>query len=93
MMGFAFTDLDMPVTKGTSGITVLTHDDLKKATETACIRCGQCVDACPMNLVPCKLAVAARHGICRWLKSIKSGPASNAVPAPMSVRPGFPWSS
>ena len=61
MMGFAFTDLDLPVTKGTSGITVLTRDDVKKAAETACVRCGRCVDVCPMNLVPTKLAVAARN--------------------------------
>ncbi|RJP89944.1 MAG: electron transport complex subunit RsxC [Desulfobacteraceae bacterium] len=61
MMGFAFTDLDMPLTKGTGGVTVLTRDDIKKATETACLRCGKCVDACPMNLVPSRLAVAARH--------------------------------
>ncbi|MFO8048450.1 MAG: electron transport complex subunit RsxC [Desulfosudaceae bacterium] len=61
MMGFAFTNLDLPVTKGTSGVTVLIRDDVKKAAETACIRCGRCVDACPMNLVPTKLALAARN--------------------------------
>lgn len=61
MMGFAFTDLDLPVTKGTSGITILSRQDVKKATETACVRCGRCVDVCPMNLVPTKLAIAARN--------------------------------
>lgn len=61
MMGFAFTDLDLPVTKGTSGVTVLVGDDVTKAAETACVRCGRCVDVCPMNLVPTKLAVAARN--------------------------------
>jgi electron transport complex protein RnfC len=61
MMGFAFTNRDAPVTKGTSGLTVLTHDDVRKAEETACIRCGRCVDVCPMNLVPTKLALACRH--------------------------------
>ncbi len=61
MMGFAFTDLDLPVTKGTSGVTVLTKDDVKKARETTCVRCGRCVDVCPMNLVPTKLAMAARN--------------------------------
>jgi len=60
MMGFSFTDLDMPVTKGTSGVTVLTREDLQKAGETHCVRCGRCVDACPMNLVPTKLALACR---------------------------------
>jgi len=61
MMGFAFSDLNTPVTKGTSGITVLTHDDLKREHETNCVRCGRCVDVCPMNLVPTRLAMAARY--------------------------------
>ncbi|HSO21237.1 MAG TPA: electron transport complex subunit RsxC, partial [Desulfosarcina sp.] len=60
MMGFAFHDMDTPVTKGTSGITVLTHKDLERENETNCVRCGRCVDACPMNLVPTKLALASR---------------------------------
>jgi electron transport complex protein RnfC len=60
MMGFAFANLDAPVTKGTSGLTVLSAADVAKADETACIRCGRCVDVCPMNLVPTKLALASR---------------------------------
>ena len=60
MMGFAFANLDAPVTKGTSAMTVLTAEDVQKAEETACIRCGRCVDACPMNLVPTKIALASR---------------------------------
>ncbi len=60
MMGFAFANLDAPITKGASGITVLTNADVRKAEETACIRCGRCVDACPMGLVPTKLALASR---------------------------------
>ena len=61
MMGFAFTDFEMPITKGTSGITVLTEHDMSQRRETACIRCGRCVDVCPMRLVPAKLAKAARN--------------------------------
>ena len=61
MMGFAFTDFLMPTTKGVSGITVLTHEDIQKEKETECIRCGRCVDVCPMLLVPAKLAQAAKH--------------------------------
>ncbi|MDA8137175.1 MAG: electron transport complex subunit RsxC [Desulfobacteraceae bacterium] len=62
MMGFSFSNLDMPVTKGTSGLTVLTHSDLRRERETNCVRCGRCVDVCPMRLVPTKLAMASRHG-------------------------------
>ncbi|MFO7963499.1 MAG: electron transport complex subunit RsxC [Desulfobacterales bacterium] len=61
MMGFAFSNLDTPVTKGTSGVTVLTENDVRKESETACIRCGRCVDVCPMNLVPTRCALAARN--------------------------------
>ena len=61
MMGFALVDLDTPVTKGTSGITVLTGEQVRKAAETNCIRCGRCVDVCPLDLVPTKLALAVRH--------------------------------
>jgi Na+-translocating ferredoxin:NAD+ oxidoreductase subunit C len=61
MMGFSFTDPATPATKGTSGITVLTSADVRKAVETNCVRCGRCVDVCPMNLVPSKLALASRH--------------------------------
>lgn len=60
MMGFAFANLDAPITKGTSAMTVLTAEDVRKADETACIRCGRCVDVCPMNLVPTKIALASR---------------------------------
>ncbi len=61
MMGFSFSDFTTPVTKGTSGLTVLTHDEISNEEETACVRCGRCVDACPMNLVPTRLALAARY--------------------------------
>ncbi len=62
MMGFSFSNLSTPVTKGTSGITILTHNDIRRENETACLRCGRCVDVCPMQLVPTKLAMASRHG-------------------------------
>jgi len=61
MMGFTLGDLGAPVTKGTSGLTVLTRSDVRRAGETQCVRCGRCVDVCPLNLVPTKLALAARH--------------------------------
>ena len=61
MMGFAFTNPNTVVTKGTSGITVLTHEEIRKVDQTVCVRCGRCVDVCPMNLVPTKLAAACRY--------------------------------
>jgi electron transport complex protein RnfC len=48
------------VTKGTSGITVLTHEEIRRVEQSVCVRCGRCVDVCPMNLVPSRLAMASR---------------------------------
>ncbi len=62
MMGFTLGTLDSPVTKGTSGITVLSEREVCRASETPCVRCGRCVEVCPMRLVPTKLGLAARAG-------------------------------
>lgn len=56
MMGVAQYDFSAPVMKATSGILVLTEKDISKQEETACLRCGQCVSACPLNLMPTRLA-------------------------------------
>jgi len=56
MMGVAQFDLQAPVMKATSGILVLTKEEVAENPETPCLRCGQCVGACPLNLVPTKLA-------------------------------------
>ncbi len=56
MMGVAQFDLHAPVMKATSGILVLTKNEVAENPETPCLRCGQCVGACPLNLVPTKLA-------------------------------------
>jgi electron transport complex protein RnfC len=49
MMGFAVADLDVPVTKSTTGIILLKSQVF---TETNCMRCGRCVNACPSSLLP-----------------------------------------
>jgi electron transport complex protein RnfC len=61
MMGFAFSNPNTPVTKGAGGLTVMSKEEVKAGEESACVRCGKCVDACPMNLVPTKIALASRH--------------------------------
>lgn len=52
MMGQAIVSLDAPVTKTTSGITVLSEATAERPEVSACIRCGKCADACPMGLMP-----------------------------------------
>ena len=61
MMGFAFSNPDTPVTKGAGGLTVMTSAEVRAGEQSACVRCGKCVDVCPMNLVPTKIALPSRH--------------------------------
>ncbi len=63
LMGVAQKDLSVPVVKGTSGITVLAARELKPPGYMPCIRCGSCVEVCPMGLMPYKIADAARLGV------------------------------
>lgn len=52
MMGLAMSSAKTPVIKGTSGVLVYRDIDLPNLKQTPCIRCGRCVDACPMELIP-----------------------------------------
>jgi len=61
MMGMAQKTLDVPVLKGTSGILCLAlGDDVLDVREYPCIRCGRCLEVCPMFLNPTRLAQLAR---------------------------------
>lgn len=63
MMGFALSDLDVPVVKTTNGLTMILRDGLEEAARqrTACLRCGRCTTVCPTGLLPELLAEAARR--------------------------------
>ncbi|MBN1197337.1 MAG: electron transport complex subunit RsxC [Candidatus Aminicenantes bacterium] len=52
MMGKAIAGLDVPVTKGTSGIVLLSESHARRHQVQNCIRCSRCITVCPMGLEP-----------------------------------------
>ena len=60
MMGRTLTDIDCPVIKANNAILLL-HDNAELADESPCIRCGRCMRACPLALMPFALDAASRR--------------------------------
>ena len=52
MMGKALLNLDVPMTKGSSGLLIMKEDEARRSEPEPCIRCAKCVSACPMGLEP-----------------------------------------
>ncbi len=63
MMGFSVPSLDMPAIKGTGAILALTERSTFYSDDwECCIRCGRCVDHCPMGLMPADMGLALERG-------------------------------
>lgn len=62
MMGFAIPTLDIPVTKTTSGVLFLTGEEIDTRPYSNCIRCGWCLEACPMGLLPNEIGIYTEAG-------------------------------
>ena len=69
MMGVAQFDLSVPVTKGTNAVTVLGKKNRFAVNTPHCIRCGKCIDACPMKLMPLMMYRAERSGNAEEMKA------------------------
>jgi len=86
MMGLALPGLEVPILKSTNGLVLLTGR-VPVSGHRACIRCGSCVDSCPIHLMPCELALFAEHerlDLCRdyFVKDcIECGSCSYTCPA------------
>lgn len=72
MMGQPLPSLRVPIVKGSNGVLALTRREVHRREPMPCIRCGQCVAACPCGLLPLDLAAriraadlegAVRHGL------------------------------
>jgi len=59
MMGIAQYSLDTPIIKSTTGIILLSEGEVGSAEEKFCIRCGRCVEYCPLGLMPCMMSLAS----------------------------------
>jgi electron transport complex protein RnfC len=55
LMGTAIFDINVPIVKTTSGVLFLTETEAFIPPERNCIRCGKCVEYCPMGLIPTEL--------------------------------------
>lgn len=62
MTGWAQTRLDIPIVKGTSGILLFSQAMVAETQHMACVRCGKCVDHCPMFLYPNYIGTYAETG-------------------------------
>lgn len=87
MMGITQFSLDIPVIKGTSGILVLSEEEARLPEPSNCIRCGKCVEVCPINLMPVNISAASladRHEQAEALNAmdcIECGSCSFVCPA------------
>ena len=61
MMGKAVVNLDAPTVKGNSSVLVMDEGEARRNPETACIRCGKCMHACPMGLEPYMFSVLVKN--------------------------------
>lgn len=71
MMGVAQYDLDAPIAKGTSALLAFDEKEARLAEPTACIKCGGCIDHCPMNLMPMEFERAYEKKDPELLKALK----------------------
>lgn len=70
MMGIAITSDELPIIKQNNAILAFDMEEARLLTPTACIRCGSCVAACPMELLPTKLEKAAEKKDVEALKAL-----------------------
>ncbi len=70
MMGLAQYDLNVPCGKGTAALLAFAGDEDKTVDEPVCIRCGQCIQACPMNLQPIYMYMYEEKGDIEMLQKL-----------------------
>ncbi len=95
MMGAAQYDLSVPTIKGVNAITVLGHHNEYAVEDSRCLRCGKCIDACPMKLMPVLMYKAIQDNDVELMKSmnmmdcIECGSCAYTCPASVPLVLGF----
>jgi len=92
MMGMAQASLDIPIIKGVSGILALAEGEANTGTESPCIRCGRCLNACPMGLNPSMLSILGERNFyeeaiedCSLLDCVECGSCVYVCPAKRNI--------
>ena len=95
MMGAAQYDLSVPTIKGVNAITVLGKANKYDVQDYRCLRCGKCIDACPMKLMPVLMYKAMQSGEVQEMKDnnimdcIECGSCAYTCPASVPLVLGF----
>ena len=95
MMGAAQYDLSVPTIKGVNAITVLGRSNKYDVEDSRCLRCGKCIDACPMKLIPVLMYKAMQSSDIQEMKDtnimdcIECGSCAYTCPASVPLVLGF----
>lgn len=95
MMGVAQYDLSVPTIKGVNAVTVLGRNNHHFVEDPHCLRCGKCIDACPMKLMPVLMYKAWQNGDVEEMKKnnimdcIECGSCAYTCPASVPLVLGF----
>lgn len=70
MMGIAQNSLEVTTMKNTSGVLLIAQDEVSLYTSEPCIRCGRCVDCCPMQILPATISQAVENKRFDWAEKL-----------------------